>query len=58
VDAIPQALLDTNKETSPVMLQPYNVSKDIQILKLGKACGFDDIPNQCLRHLPEDLFFI
>jgi hypothetical protein len=23
-----------------------------QTLKLGKACGFDGIPNECLRHLP------
>jgi hypothetical protein len=52
VEARIQALLTTVDETAPVKFRPCDVSKEIRSLKLGKACGIDDIPNECLRHLP------
>jgi hypothetical protein len=38
-----------------VLLMKTSVSKEIQSLKSGKACGFDAIPNECLQHLPRIL---
>jgi hypothetical protein len=46
------ALLTTVDENPPVKYPPCDVSKEILILKLGKACGIDGISNECLRHLP------
>jgi hypothetical protein len=46
------ALLATVDEDIPVEFRPFDVSKEIQYLKLGKACGFDGIQNECLRRLP------
>jgi hypothetical protein len=43
----------TADEDTPVNFWPCDVSKDIQSLKLEMACGFDGIPNECLRHLPK-----
>jgi hypothetical protein len=40
-----EALLATVDENTPVSFQPCDVSKEIKSLKLGKACGFDVIPN-------------
>jgi hypothetical protein len=33
-------------------LRPCDLEKLIKSLKLKKARGIDDIPNECLRHLP------
>jgi hypothetical protein len=52
VEAQVKALLATVYEDIPVHFRPCGVSKEIQSLKLGKACGFDDIRNEYLRHLP------
>jgi hypothetical protein len=41
-----------NPPPLPVKFRPCEVSKEILSLKLGKACGIDGIPNECLRHLP------
>jgi hypothetical protein len=35
-----------------LLISDCDVSKEIQSLKLGKACIFDGIPNECLQHLP------
>jgi hypothetical protein len=40
-----EALLTTVDEDTPVNFRPFHVSKEIQSLKLGKACGSDRIPN-------------
>jgi hypothetical protein len=45
VDTKIEALLVTVSEDTPVNLRLCDVSKEIQSLKLGKACGFDCIPN-------------
>jgi hypothetical protein len=52
VEARVQALLTAVDENPPANFRPHDVSKGIRSLKLGKACGIDDIPNECLRHLP------
>jgi hypothetical protein len=52
VEARVQALLTIVDENAPVKFRPCDVSKKIQSIKLGKACGIDRIPNECLRHLP------
>jgi hypothetical protein len=52
VEAEVKPLLATVDEDTPVKFQSYDVSKEIQSLKLGKACGFDGIPNEHLQHLP------
>jgi hypothetical protein len=51
MEVIVEALLATVDEDIPVKFRPCEASKEIKSLKLGKACGFDDIPNECLRHL-------
>jgi hypothetical protein len=53
VEARVQALLTTVDKNLPVQFRPCDVSKEIRSLKLGKACGIDGIPNECLRHLPK-----
>jgi hypothetical protein len=46
VEAKAEALLATVNEDTLVKFRPCDVSKEyIQYLKLGKACGFDSIPN-------------
>jgi hypothetical protein len=52
VEAEVQALLETVDKKPPQRKRPCDVQKLIISLKLGKACGIDDIPNECLRHLP------
>jgi hypothetical protein len=47
-----QALLTTVEENPSVKFRPCDVSKEIRSLKVGKACGIDGIPNECLRHHP------
>jgi hypothetical protein len=52
-----EALLATVNEDTPVNFRTCGVSKKkIQSLKLGKACSFGDIPNECLRRLPRRPF--
>jgi hypothetical protein len=45
VEAKDVALMATINEDTNINFQPCNISKEIQSLKLGKACGFDGIPN-------------
>jgi hypothetical protein len=45
VEAQGEALLATVYEDTPVNFRLYGVSKEIQLLKLGKVCSFDGIPN-------------
>jgi hypothetical protein len=52
VESRVQALLTTVDENSPVKFRPCDVSEEIPSLELGKACGIDGIPKECLRHLP------
>jgi hypothetical protein len=52
LEATVQALLPTVDEGTLVKFRPCVVSKELQYLKLGKACGLDGIPNECIRHLP------
>lgn len=42
-----EALLATVFVDIPINFQACNVSKGTQSLKLGKACGIDDDPNEC-----------
>jgi hypothetical protein len=51
VEAKVEDLLTTVDENTLVILPPCDVSKEIHSLKVGKACGFDDISNECPRHL-------
>jgi hypothetical protein len=49
VEAKAEALLATVDENTLVKFRPCDVSKEIiHYLKLGKACGFDNIPNESL----------
>jgi hypothetical protein len=52
VKATVQALLTTADEDNPVKFKPSDISREMQFFKLGKAYGFESIPNECLRHLP------
>jgi hypothetical protein len=45
VEAQVEALMGTVNEDFPVNFRPCEVSKEIQSLKLGKAFGFDGLPN-------------
>jgi hypothetical protein len=36
----------------PERIRPCDLQKLLNSLKLKKACGIDDIPNECLRSLP------
>jgi hypothetical protein len=51
-DTTDQALLASVDEGAPVKSRLCDVSKELQYLKLGKACGPDGIPNECIRYLP------
>jgi hypothetical protein len=55
VEAQVEAQLATIDEDIPVNFRPCDISKEIQSLKLGKACGFDGIPNEFVQ---EDLMCI
>jgi hypothetical protein len=48
VEAKVEALLATLSEDISVNFRPSGVPKEIKSLKLGKAYGFDGIPNECL----------
>jgi hypothetical protein len=52
VEAKIQAVLNTVGEAPLGKFRPSDVSKEIRSLKLGKACGLDGIPDECLRHFP------
>jgi hypothetical protein len=47
-----QALFASANDTPLGKVQPCVIHKLVNSLKLRKACGFDSIPNKCLRHLP------
>jgi hypothetical protein len=49
VEAEVEALMTTVDEDILVNFRPCGVSKEIHSLKLGKACGFYDIPNECAQ---------
>jgi hypothetical protein len=48
VEAQVEALLATVSGDNPVKFWPCDVSKTIESLKLGKVCGFDGIPSECV----------
>jgi hypothetical protein len=48
VQALPASVDDTPLGNA----RPCDIHKLVNSLKLRKACGLDDIPNECLRHLP------
>jgi hypothetical protein len=52
VEAGVQALLEAVESDPPERIRPCDLQKLLHSLKLKKACGIDDIPNECLRHLP------
>jgi hypothetical protein len=52
VEVKAEVLLATVDEETPVNFRSYDVSKEIQSLKLGKTSGLDLIPKQFLRYLP------
>jgi hypothetical protein len=52
VGAKVEALLATVDEDTSVNSRPCDISKEMQCLKLEKACGFDGNQNECVRHLP------
>jgi hypothetical protein len=47
-----EALLASVEVTPLGKVRPCEVHKLVNSLKLRKVCGLDDIPNECLRHLP------
>jgi hypothetical protein len=47
-----EAQLAAVSEDFHVNFQPCDILKEVQSLKLRKVCGFDGIPDKCLRHLP------
>jgi hypothetical protein len=53
VEAQVKALLATADEDTSINFQLCDVTKQTQSLKLGKAYGFDGIPNESLWHLPK-----
>jgi hypothetical protein len=52
VEAEVQALLETVVKNPTQRIRPCVVQKLITSLKVRKACGIDDIPNECLGHHP------
>jgi hypothetical protein len=57
VEAQVEALLATIDEDIPVIFRSCDLSKEIQSLKLGKACDFDGNPSEYLRHLLRHLVY-
>jgi hypothetical protein len=47
-----QVLLPLAGDTALEKTRPCDKEKLVKTLKLGKACGFDGIPNECLGDLP------
>jgi hypothetical protein len=52
VETIAQIILDIQDIDPLEKIKPCVLKKLIETLKLKKACGFDGISNDCLRHLP------
>jgi hypothetical protein len=52
VEITVQALLASVSGTPLGKLRPCDIHISANSLKLRKACGFDGIPEKCLRHLP------
>jgi hypothetical protein len=52
VEAEVQALLASVKDTPLRIIKPCDLHNLADSLKLRKACGFEGIPKECLRHLP------
>jgi hypothetical protein len=52
MEARVQALLETEDNNPPERILPCDLQKLIQSVKLKGVCGIDDIPNECLSHLP------
>jgi hypothetical protein len=55
VEARVQALFSSVDYTTLEKDRPCAVQKLVKSLKLRKACAFDGIPNECLRHVPRRL---
>jgi len=52
VEAIVQALLETEDPAPSEKIRPLDLKKLINSLKIKRSCGIYGIPNECLRHLP------
>jgi hypothetical protein len=52
MEARVQAVLEAVDNKPLERTRSCDLQKLIKFLKLRKACGIDDIPNECLRHLP------
>jgi hypothetical protein len=52
VEARVQAVLKAEGNEPPERIRPCDLLKLLNSLKLGKACGIDGIPTECLRLLP------
>jgi hypothetical protein len=52
VEAQVEALLATADEGTSVNFRPYDISKEIQSLKLRMAYGVVGVPNECFQHFP------
>jgi hypothetical protein len=51
VEARFQALLEAVDSNCLESIRPCDLQKLLNSLQLKEACGIDDIPNECLRHL-------
>jgi hypothetical protein len=52
VETTVQALLASASGPPLGKVRPGDIHNLANSLKLRKACGLDDIPNECIRHLP------
>jgi hypothetical protein len=52
VEATVQTLLEAVDKKPPDRIGPCDLQKLISSLKLIKSCGFDGIPNECIRYIP------
>jgi hypothetical protein len=52
VDSLVQDVLENKNSAPSEKISPCDLKSIINSLKLKKACGIDDIANECLRHLP------
>jgi hypothetical protein len=52
VEATVWTLLEAIENKSPERIRPCELQKLANFLKLGKTCGIDGVPNECLRKLP------
>jgi hypothetical protein len=58
MDTKVQSLLASVDDTPLGKVRPCDIQKLTNSLKLRKACGLDGIPNEYLRHLPKNHWYI